>query len=115
MALDTEHAQTTENRIPQCIVPRDEPWERSPDAAINRVVNKKYRIRPEDLRLHRHAVDEAKRVAVELAAPRSGKTLRAIGEHYDGITGQAVAMIRRRVRRDDGVDWQSLEKALDKV
>ena len=67
-------------------------------------VSKKYRIRPEDLR-----------VAVELAVRRSGKTLRAIGEHYDGITGQAVAMIRQRVRRDDGVEWRSLEKALDKV
>ncbi len=54
-------------------------------------------------------------MAVELAARRSGKTLRAIGEHYGGITGQAVAMIRQRVRQDDGVEWRGLEKALDKV
>ena len=91
------------------------PWSGVEFDAIDRVVSKTYRIRPEDLRLHGHAVGEAKRVAVELAARRSGKTLRAIGEHYGGITGQAVAMIRQRVRRDDGVEWRSLEKALDKV
>ena len=115
MVVDTEHAQTAENRIPQCVVPRDEPWERSPDAASDRVVSKKYRIQPEDLRLHGHAVGEAKRVAVELAARRSGKTLRAIGEHYGGIIGQAVAMVRQHARRDDGVEWRSWEKALKRV
>ena len=52
---------------------------------------------------------------VELAARRNGQTLRAIGKHYGGITSQAIAMIRQRVRRDDGVEWLSLEKALDKV
>lgn len=82
---------------------------------IDRVVCKKYGIRPQDLRLHGHAVGEAKLVAVELAARRSGKTLRAIGEYYGGITGQAVAMIRQRVRREDGVELRSLEEALDNV
>lgn len=89
------------------------PWRGVEFDVIDRVVSGKYGIRPEGLRLHGHAVGAAKLVAVELAARRSGKTLRAIGEHYGGITGQAVAMIRQRARREKRVDWQELEQVLD--
>ena len=51
------------------------PWSGVEFDAIDRVVSKTYRIRPEDLRLHGHAAGEAESVAVELAARRSGKTL----------------------------------------
>jgi len=89
------------------------PWRGVELDVIDRVVCEKYGIRPEDLRLHGHAVGEAKLVAVELAARRSGKTLRAIGALYGGITGQAVAMIRQRARREKRVDWREMEQVLE--
>ena len=50
----------------------------------------------------------AKTVAVELAARLSGHPFRAIGEHYGGMTGQAVVMTRRRARSLERIDWEHL-------
>lgn len=55
---------------------------------IDQVVGRKYRVLPDDLRRHGRAVGVAKMVAVELAARRSGETLRAIGQRRH--QGQAV-------------------------
>lgn len=78
---------------------------------IDEVVAEEYGLFPEALKRHGRAVGEAKRVAVELAVRLSGENFRAIGQHYGGISSQAVAMIRRKVREGGVV----MEHLLDRL
>jgi REP element-mobilizing transposase RayT len=87
------------------------PWRGVPLSVIDHEVARAYSIDEEQLKVHGHAAGEAKAVAVELAARWSGMTQRAVGIHYGGISGQAVHMIRQRLRRRV-IDWARLEQAL---
>ncbi len=91
------------------------PWKGARLEVIDQVVSGKYGVLPDDLREHGRAVGIAKMVAVELAARRSGETLRAIGQHYGGISSQAVAMTRQRSRKVKGIDWAGLEHTLEHI
>lgn len=66
--------------------------------SIDKIVCEEYGIEPAKLAAHGRRVGEAKAVAVELTARLCGMTQREIGEHYGGITPQAVAMMRKRLR-----------------
>lgn len=81
-------------------------------AQIDEVVCKEYKLQPDTLQRHGSSAGIAKAVAIELAARWSGESLRAIGRHYGGITGQAVAMVRKRFRENHAVDWTHFERAL---
>ena len=86
------------------------PWRGVGMAAVDEVVAKAYGIEMAELRKHGRSAGEAKAVAVELAARRSGRTQREIGAHYGGISGQAVHMICRRLMDNKKIDWPELEK-----
>ena len=88
------------------------PWRGVEMTAIDQVVAKVYGIKVEELYQHGRSAGEAKAVAVELASRWSGETQRAIGAHYGGITGQAVLLIRKRLRKNQKIDWATLEKFL---
>ncbi len=75
---------------------------------IDRVVCKGFGVHPDVLKRHGRRAGVAKTVAVELAPRHSGQPFRAIGEHYGGMTGQAVAMTRRRARALEDIDWEAL-------
>ncbi len=79
---------------------------------IDRLVCDSYGIEIEHLRKHGLMVGTAKTMAIELAIRHSGETMRAIGQHYGGISGQAVAMTRQRFRKLDGGEWALLERRL---
>lgn len=87
------------------------PWVGVPLDAIDGAVCRTYGVQDATLREHGKRAGLAKAVAVELAVRWSGKTLRAVGQHYGGISSQAVAMIRQRIRRTEGIDWTKLEQA----
>ena len=88
------------------------PWRGVALAAIDRAVASAYGIAAGQLKKHGGAAGEAKAVAVELAARWCNLTNRDIGAHYGGISGQAVYMIRRRLKGSQAVDWAALEKAI---
>ena len=88
------------------------PWRGVELAAIARVVADAYGIDAGQLRTHGRSVGEAKAVAVELAARWCEMTHRDIGAHYGGISGQAVYMIRQRLKENRVINWSALEKAL---
>lgn len=88
------------------------PWRGVDLALIDRVVASVYGLEAGDLRRHGRAAGTAKAVAVELAARWAGTTKRDIGRHYGGITGQAVSMIRRRLKGASRIDWAALERML---
>ena len=75
---------------------------------IDRVVCAFFGVHSDVLKSHGSRAGTAKTVAVELAARHSGHPFRVIGEHYGGMTGQAVAMTRRRARALEGIDWENL-------
>jgi putative transposase len=81
-------------------------------AVIDQVVALEFGIEAEDLKRHGRAVGEAKAVAVELAVRLSGRTKRAIGAHYGNISGQAVSMIRRRLKEKRTIDWLKFSQAI---
>jgi putative transposase len=66
---------------------------------IDRVVSKEYGVPTEALKAHGHVAGEAKVMALELAARLSGRTQRAIGRYYGGISSSAVAMMRQKIRK----------------
>lgn len=88
------------------------PWRGIGLEVIDEEVARRYGMKEEDLREHGRKAGLGKAVAVELAARWSGATLRAIGQHYGGISGQAVGMIRKRIGREKGIAWANLERAL---
>jgi hypothetical protein len=88
------------------------PWRGVELTAIDQQVAKVYQIETRQLRKHGRSAGEAKAVAVELAARWSGLTQREIGAHYGGISGQAVYMVRQRLKKDREINWSRLEKAL---
>ena len=65
---------------------------------VDACVARHFAVEAADLNRHGHRAGPAKVVAVELACRLTGKSGRAVGMHYGGITGAAVANIRRRVR-----------------
>ena len=88
------------------------PWRGVKLATIDRVVADAYGVEVMQLRKHGRSVGEAKGVAVELAGRWCDMTQRDIGAHYGGISGQAVYMIRQRLKGIRGINWSALENAL---
>ena len=87
------------------------PWRGVELTVIDQAVAKAYEIEARQLRKHGRSAGEAKAVAVELAARWSGMTQREIGAYYGGISGQAVYMMRQRLKKTPEINWSELEKA----
>ena len=67
-----------------------------------------------ELQRHGLSAGETKTVAVELAARWSGRTKREIGAHYGNISGQAVSMIRQRIKENRAINWARLENFISR-
>ena len=87
------------------------PWQGIELRAIDEVVAQAYGIEARQLRKRGRAAGKAKAVAVELAARWSGMTQREIGARYGEISGQAVYMMRQRLKKNREINWPELEKA----
>jgi len=76
-------------------------WQSPSLDEVDNAVAKHFKIHPELLTRHGIIAGAAKRVAIELAIRHSGLSLKAIGEHYGGISAPAVSMTRKRIRTAD--------------
>lgn len=85
------------------------PWHGVEMPAIDQVVAKAYGVDVGELRRRGRSAGEARAVAVELASRWSNQTQRQIGAYYGGISGQAVYMIRQRLKKQQTIDWPTLE------
>ncbi len=90
------------------------PWRGIELAVIDQAVAKAYGIEAGQLRKHGRSAGGAKAVAVELATRWSGLTQREIGAYYGGISGQAVYMMRQRLKNNSRINWSELESTFSK-
>ncbi len=69
---------------------------------IDAEVTRRFKLSVSDLKRHGSRAGLGKAVAMELAARLSGQTQREIGAHYGGVSGQAIAMTRKKLRSGRG-------------
>jgi hypothetical protein len=80
---------------------------------IDREVARWYGVEAGDLRRHGIVAGPCKVVAMELAVRLSGLTQREIGAHYGDISGQAVAMARKKLREGDASALRTAEELVN--
>lgn len=84
---------------------------------IDELVAGFYGMETHKLKEHGHRAGEAKRVAMELAVRKTGKSMREIGAHYGGMTSAAISTNHRKIK-EGGEDLRlriaKIEKMLKK-